>query len=711
LGSFERILKQEKEMKTFRMWFIMLSILVVILLTSTGIRAANTLTFDSDKIMYLNGTKFFPIGIYNTGANYAADAKQYGFNTIQCYCEQYAVADMNQLMIYAANNGLYVLLGVENGTYGASGQVLDFSNNMSAKQTLINQTVDTFKDRTNLLGFYCGDEPTDNGINATYWGQGADYLRSRDGSRTRVFLTCDRQSELTSTSTYAAKSNVLLEDHYPGFTSSSGSTNGISVVTTYVGYAVAASIGGAGVVSQAFNFPSFVPTEAQLRCQAYLAICAGAKQYYAYAMQNGQGSSPAFYLYDGTHSALIAAHQRLNAQLAKLSPVWLTSSSYNIGTTANNSDIKTYSRNVDSGTGVHDTVYVTAVNQNESTTHNNVTLTMGSPAWIPERLWAIGENRACTVNASKQFTDNFAPYADHQYTSAHSAMHVIDSNGVLWRSLSEGPVGWEQPMASMYNFSSMWPYFTSQYTSVEPLGSGDIDGDGYDDVVVVHTDTWRIDALLMGQTGLKSLVTNLGTFNSTWLPLGVGDVNDEGHAAIVAIDPNGEIWALCTNGSSITHTIDLGNPHKSWGWWFTSDDTTVKPLGIADINGDGYADIVVIGPGADGNDGEIRALTTNGKYITSIVNLGNTHELWGWWLGASWPHEVVPCKIGDVNGDGYADICTVAPDGTCKAVLTNGSAIWTQQTISSPSSLLNSNTTSKLKCLDIPFGWGWLNTD
>ena len=97
------------------------------------------------------------------------------------------------------------------------------------------------------------------------------------------------------------------------------------------------------------------------------------------------------------------------------------------------------------------------------------------------------------------------------------------------------------------------------------------------------------------------------------------DVNGDGFADIIIINGKGVIHAILTNGNKITKAEWLGNPHGQWGWSLTSQQDVDKPLGVGDINGDGFADIVIVNGG-----GYIHAILTNGKklqeqYILEIL--------------------------------------------------------------------------------------------
>jgi len=207
-------------------------------------------------------------------------------------------------------------------------------------------------------------------------------------------------------------------------------------------------------------------------------------------------------------------------------------------------------------------------------------------------------------------------------------------------------------------------------------GAGDVNGDGYADVIVgariydfegaafvFYGSASGIDD---GDPGNADAVLGLAQANAGLgrSVAGAGDVNGDGYAdVIVGADQfdggqNGEGAAFVYLGGA--SGIADGNPTTAHaqlesnqidGWI----DSSVA--GAGDVNGDGYADVIVGAPVYDaGETGEGAAFVflgsssgiANGNPATAAAQLESDQV--GGQLGVS------VAGAGDVNGDGYADV-------------------------------------------------------
>ena len=138
-------------------------------------------------------------------------------------------------------------------------------------------------------------------------------------------------------------------------------------------------------------------------------------------------------------------------------------------------------------------------------------------------------------------------------------------------------------------------------------------------------------------------------------------MNGDGKADIVGFGAGGVSVSLATgNGHFAAATNEIGNFGFTAGGW-TSENQ--YPRLLADVNGDGMADIVGFGAGGV----SVSLATGNGHFAAATNEIGNFGISAGNWLS----QDLYPRTLGDANGDGAADIIGFGPDGVYEA-LSNG---------------------------------------
>ena len=196
------------------------------------------------------------------------------------------------------------------------------------------------------------------------------------------------------------------------------------------------------------------------------------------------------------------------------------------------------------------------------------------------------------------------------------------------------------------------------------LAVGDVNGDGATDLflgiaehrqrILINDGTGRFsdqsDDDGMGMPRLPA--TELRAYHSE-----IVDLNDDGKLDIVVINDAGT-----TSGTPVTRQnqvfVNDGTGHFTLGWMapnMTQYDS--RGLAFGDINDDGLLDVVV------GNAN--MTLTHAGNAIQAALGKGGgTFDVMGG-LG-TWPRGVFGVAVGDLNGDGYADIAgaVAEPDAT-----------------------------------------------
>jgi len=194
---------------------------------------------------------------------------------------------------------------------------------------------------------------------------------------------------------------------------------------------------------------------------------------------------------------------------------------------------------------------------------------------------------------------------------------------------------------------------------------GDINGDGRSDIVGFGYDGVFI-SLSSGGSNFADVYADLANFGpgaGGWSSNNIygrvlGDVNGDNRDDIVAFSSTGVFVALAkTTGTAgfqapIFATASFGTSAGSGGW-STFDRF---PRTVADVNGDGRADIV-----AFGGDGVFTAL---GQANGTFGDLQVASSSFGFNLGAGgWTsNDLFPRLVQDVNNDGRADIVAFGGD-------------------------------------------------
>lgn len=205
------------------------------------------------------------------------------------------------------------------------------------------------------------------------------------------------------------------------------------------------------------------------------------------------------------------------------------------------------------------------------------------------------------------------------------------------------------------------------YFGYAVAGAGDVNGDGFGDVVVgahlVDNDTGRAYVYLGGPAGLKRSTVLRGPDGANgffgYAVAGVGDLNGDGFADVLVAAPvvdknDGRVYAYLGSASGLATSPATVIP---------GPDGTGASFGIGmasagDVNGDGFGDVVVGAYWANSKTGSAHVYLggINGLATVPSTTLTGPYGPNGF-FGAA-----VACA-GDVNGDGLADIIVGASLG------------------------------------------------
>ncbi|MBK9225474.1 MAG: FG-GAP repeat protein [Ignavibacteria bacterium] len=191
-------------------------------------------------------------------------------------------------------------------------------------------------------------------------------------------------------------------------------------------------------------------------------------------------------------------------------------------------------------------------------------------------------------------------------------------------------------------------------------GAGDVNGDGYADVIIgangYSSNTGRA-YIFFGGFNMDNIadvvLTGPGIVNFGYAVSSAGDVNGDGFADVMV---SGHTYSsnrgrayLFYGGIMMDNTIDKTFEGLATGGFFS-----FSLAGAGDVNGDGFADILIGAYAMTASTGS-SYLYYGGASMDSIADVTFTGEASNNFFGQ------MTASAGDVNGDGYSDFLIGAP--------------------------------------------------
>jgi hypothetical protein len=217
------------------------------------------------------------------------------------------------------------------------------------------------------------------------------------------------------------------------------------------------------------------------------------------------------------------------------------------------------------------------------------------------------------------------------------------------------------------------PAGASGFFGFSVASAGDVNGDGYADVIVGTLEAGTAYVYLGSASGLATTPSSTLIVAGGTSVAGIGDVNGDGYGDLAVggdhSSGSGNVYVYLGSASGLATAPDvtLTSPE--------GDDAGLVDFGspvatAGDVNGDGYADLIV---GSDGTGIDIGSAYIYLGGPTGLLTTPSTTligpEAVGEFFGTS-----VACA-GDVNGDGYSDV-VVGAEGQGTATQPGGAWVY-----------------------------------
>ena len=202
----------------------------------------------------------------------------------------------------------------------------------------------------------------------------------------------------------------------------------------------------------------------------------------------------------------------------------------------------------------------------------------------------------------------------------------LDTNGVAILGRVNGN-WWQAESTGSSLVSSSWTSWSPDDSWVD-VQSGDVDGDGRDDVIGRRNGEWWVTR----ETASGVVHEKWGNWSDAvrWYDIQLADVDGDGRADVVGRVANRIWWVARSTGTQFQN--------ERWGAW--SDRIQWQDVRTGDFDGDGRDDIV--------------GRATNGVWwVAHSTGSSFENENWGSWsTSLRWTEMLV----GDFNGDGRDDL-------------------------------------------------------
>ncbi|MBD1207810.1 MAG: VCBS repeat-containing protein [Ignavibacteria bacterium] len=214
-------------------------------------------------------------------------------------------------------------------------------------------------------------------------------------------------------------------------------------------------------------------------------------------------------------------------------------------------------------------------------------------------------------------------------------------------------------------------------TDYSVINFGDVNGDGYLDVVAANNNGGNISVLLNNGTGSLAPTIDYSTGGSVPNGIALGDVDNDGDIDVVVTN-NGShtVSVMLNNGQGVFPLPDVSI--LSGTWVAATNTATPTSVSLGDVNGDGYLDIAVVAEGIAGT-GTVDVRLNNGSGGFGNSAPGAPFQV------PSPDNSSAMIVLADVDGDGDLDVATGRRTGGALIVrLNSGSGDFSISAVGSP---------------------------